>query len=55
MIADYFNCSLDFLVGRSNTFIDFIPKECPPFYEHFKKIISEKGVTRNKINTDSLF
>lgn len=53
MIADYFNCSLDFLVGRSNTFIDFIPKECPPFYEHFKKIISEKGVTRNKINTDT--
>ena len=53
MIADYFNCSLDFLVGRNETYIDFIPKQCPPFYEHFKKLISDKGISRNKINTDT--
>ena len=52
-IANYFNCSLDFLAGRSETFIDFIPKECPPFYEHLKKLISEKGISRNKLNTDT--
>ncbi len=53
MIANYFNCSLDFLAGRSETFIDFVPKKCPPFYEHFKKLISEKGISRNKINTET--
>ena len=52
-LADYFNCSLDFLVGRSETYIDFVPKECPPFYEHFKKILSDKGISRNKINTET--
>ena len=25
-IVDYFNCSIDFLVGRSDIVIDFIPK-----------------------------
>lgn len=53
MIANYFNCSLDFLAGRSETYIDFIPKECPPFYEYLKKLMSEKGISRNKINTET--
>ena len=53
MIADYFNCSLDFLVGRSETYLDFVPKECPPFYEHFCKLISERGISKNKINTET--
>ncbi len=53
MTADYFHCSLDFLAGRSETYIDFIPKECPPFYEYFKKLIADKGISRNKINTET--
>lgn len=53
MIADYFNCSLDYLAGRSETFIDFIPQKCPPFYNHFKKILAHKGISRNKLNTET--
>lgn len=53
MIADYFNCSLDFLVGRSENEIDFVPNECPPFYRHFKKLIADKGISRNRINTET--
>ena len=52
-IADFFNCSLDFLAGRSETVIDFIPKKCPPFYEHFRNILKEKGISRYKIHTDT--
>ncbi len=52
-IADYFNCSLDFLAGRSETVIDFIPKECPPFYEHLRNILKSKKITRYRINADS--
>ena len=52
-IANYFNCSLDFLIGRSENYIDFVPKECPPFYDYFKKLISDKGISRNKINTET--
>lgn len=52
-IADYFNCSLDFLVGRSEKDIDFQPKECPPFYKHFRMLLEEKGISRNKINQET--
>ena len=52
-IADYFNCSLDFLVGRSEKDIDFQPKKCPPFYEHFRSLLEEKGISRNKINQET--
>lgn len=52
-IANYFNCSLDFLAGRSETYLDFVPKECPPFYVHLKKLMSDKGISRNRINTET--
>ncbi len=52
-IADYFNCSLDFLAGRSETFIDFIPKECPPFYAHLKRILADKKTTKYRINGET--
>lgn len=52
-IADYFNCSLDFLAGRSETVIDFIPKKCPPFYEHLRNILTNKNITKYRINTET--
>ncbi len=53
-IADYFNCSLDFLVGRSEAVIDFTPqKNYPDFYENFRKILDSKRVTRYEINKNT--
>ncbi len=52
-VANYFHCSLDFLVGRSETVIDFQPKECPPFYEHLRVLIEKKGISRNRINQET--
>jgi transcriptional regulator with XRE-family HTH domain len=52
-IADYFNCSLDFLVGRSETVIDFTPQECPPFYEHLRSILKSKRKTKYRINKET--
>ncbi|MDE7264800.1 MAG: helix-turn-helix domain-containing protein [Clostridia bacterium] len=52
-IADYFNCSLDFLAGRSETVIDFIPKERPPFYEHLKNILANKNITKYRVITET--
>ena len=52
-LANYFNCSLDFLVGRSETLIDFTPKSCPPFYSHFRALIKKLGISRNKINRET--
>ncbi len=52
-IADYFNCSLDFLAGRSETVIDFIPKKCPPLYEHLKLILASKKITKYRMCADT--
>ncbi len=52
-LANYFNCSLDFLTGRSENMLDFTPKPCPPFYEHFRAFLSHKKISRNKINRET--
>lgn len=48
-IADFFNCSLDYLLGLSDYNSDKNFKTCPPFGERFKAICKEKGVSRYKL------
>ncbi|MCI9504104.1 MAG: helix-turn-helix domain-containing protein [Clostridia bacterium] len=52
-VANYFACSLDFLVGRSDIVLDFQPQTCPPFYPHLRKLLKEKGISRNQINRET--
>ena len=53
-LAEYFNCSLAFLVGRSENKLDFIPKPCPPFYERLRQVMEERGVTWYRIVKDNI-
>lgn len=52
IIAEYFNCSLDFLLGRSDKQLDFIPQKLPSFYEHLRIIMKEKNISRYRICID---
>lgn len=52
-IANYLDCSLDFLTGRSDEVLDFQPQECPPFYPYLRTLLKIKGVSRNQINTNT--
>ncbi len=52
-IANRFGCSLEFLTGRSDTFIDFSPHPAPPFYPHLRELMKEKGISRNRINRET--
>ena len=52
-IADYFNCSLNFLVGRSDNLLDFQPQTCPPFYPYFRELLKKKNISRNQINKET--
>lgn len=52
-IADYFVCSIDFLVGRSDHLLDFQPKKCPAFYPYFIELLKSKKISRNKINKET--
>lgn len=53
-LAEYFNCSLDFLVGRSGNKLDFIPQPYPPFYERLRQVMEERGVTWYRIVKDGV-
>ena len=52
-LADYFDCSLDYLTGRSDIYIDYIPKECPPFMEWLPLVLKEKGKTTYQVFTQT--
>lgn len=48
-LADYFNCSIDYLFGLSDDNDNKNFKACPPFCERFDVICKEKGLTRYKL------
>lgn len=52
-IADFFNCSTDFLLGREeeNKYLTF--KKCPPFSEQLKFLISYSGHKPSYFYTDT--
>lgn len=52
-LADYFKCSLDFLVGRTDTELDYTPKLCPSFYERFRTLLFERGITRYRMDKET--
>ncbi len=52
-LADYLNCSLDYLVGNSDADISVTPRELPPFYPRLRQIMEEVGVTRFRITAET--
>lgn len=48
-LAGYFNCSLDFLCGRSETIIDFAPQKTISFYDGLMLYMKQNGISRYKI------
>ena len=52
-LADYFRCSLDFLVGKTENYEEVAPRAIPPFYPRLRKIMKEVGVTRFQITKET--
>lgn len=48
-IADYFNCSVDFLLGLKSENEGGKFNACPPFGERLLQICSEKGISRYRL------
>lgn len=38
-LADYFNCSLEFLCGKTDVALDYVPKPCPAFAEWLPTVL----------------
>lgn len=52
-IADYFRCSLDFLVGRIEEYMSYNGKECPPFPQRLRVVLEEKGVSTYRLRKET--
>jgi transcriptional regulator with XRE-family HTH domain len=52
-LADYFHCSIDYLVGISDSTAEYEAKQYPPFYDRFRQVMEEKGKTRYRMTKES--
>jgi len=52
-LADYFHCSIDYLVGISDSTAEFTSKQYPPFYDRLRHVMEEKGKTRYSMTKES--
>ncbi|MCL2861428.1 MAG: helix-turn-helix domain-containing protein [Firmicutes bacterium] len=48
-LADYFDCSLEFLFNRTETRLDYSPRKCPSFFERLKEIMKLNNKTEYKM------
>jgi transcriptional regulator with XRE-family HTH domain len=54
-LADYFCCSIDFILCREDFSADFTPKKCPPFSQNLRKVMKEKGLTTYKLRKNTRY
>jgi len=52
-LADFFECSLEYLMGRSDDVTKYTFKPCPPFYSRFLAVLGERGITTYRLRKDS--
>jgi len=52
-LADFFECSLDYLMGRNDDISDFTPRPCPLFYERFLEVLEKQDISTYRIRTES--
>jgi len=48
-LTDFFDCSLEFLTGRSNAVLDYKPQPCPPFYLRLRDFMIKFKVSGYKL------
>jgi len=48
-LADYFNCSIQYLTGRTEKKLDYVPQVPPPFYTSLKQVMQNHKKTRYRM------
>ena len=52
-LADFFNCSIEFLIGRTENMLDIVPKKSPPFNSHLYTVIKQSGKSTYSIRKNT--
>jgi len=55
IIADYFKCSIDFLLGRTDEQLDFMLHPALPFKERIREVLKENGHSRYSLDKQTRF
>ncbi|MCL2752081.1 MAG: helix-turn-helix domain-containing protein [Firmicutes bacterium] len=54
-LADYFRCSADLILCRSEDYSDYPPKQCPPFSQRLRAVMREKGMSTYKLRKNTRY
>lgn len=54
-LADYFTCSMEYLIGRSIYKLSFTLYPCLPFYERFWEVLRKSGKTSYTLEKQTRF
>ena len=52
-LADYFSCSLDFLVGKTENYEKLTFKKVPKFSQSLRTTMQEKNISEYRLNKDT--
>lgn len=52
-IADYFKCSIDYLCGRTDVYLGYMPQEIPPFSDRLKEVLAECNKSAYRLFKDT--
>lgn len=55
LLAEFFNCSIEYLSGRTDKKLDFTPKPTPDFYISFRHVLKENNITRYQFTKETRF
>jgi len=54
-IADYFECLIEYILGRSKNDIQIVPKSCPHFTDRVRMIMKEQNISTYTLEKTSKF
>lgn len=53
-LADIFECSIDYLIGRTDDFVTYVPANKIDFKKQFKKVLIEKKVSQYRLTKEKV-
>lgn len=54
-LCEFLKCSVEFITGRSETELGFMPVTPPPFSQAIRKIMKQKGISTYKLRKDTRY
>ena len=49
LLSNYFRCSIEYLLGRTDNCDEIPPKDCPPFHERLLNILESQGLSKTHL------